>query len=225
MLSHRRSTQGFIEDLTMKVSSFKCTKIDLGPLGYHRRKWEHLLRVYLDIPKLEEFYEQLEKSRGLSIAFDFNRKDSHNGSCLRELIFTRPNQNKPWTSVKIIWRATELQRRFAADLILLNQILTHTPYCEIKDITLYIAQAYQSAMYIVPLLEPQFGVKVKDLKDSRDGHLSTIYKRWEKYYQADSPPQKLSCNLRMQELHQDILKGKKFDKLTTKNLKIPFTGN
>lgn len=223
MLTYMRSTQGFIEDLVIDVKSIKTTKINLGELGYHKRKWDHLLGVYLDIPKLEKFYKELEKSRGLSMAFDFNRKDSHNGSCLREIIFTRPNQNKPWTGVKIIWRATELQRRFAADLILLSKILHHAPYCELKNITFYMAQAYQSAMYVVPLLKPQFGFDVKKFKDSDNRYISTIYKRWLNYYQADSPPQKMSCNLKMQILHQDILKGKKFDKLTYNTLEIPFT--
>lgn len=216
-LDYMENTRGVLEDLFITVKSTNCDQIDLGALGYKANKWGHLIRTYMDLKKFKVFQELCKTSKGVSIGFDFNRKETGNGSCMRELILTRTTRGKVWTGARIIWRATELQKRWAADLILVHRMLEAIPNSDFKEITIYVVSAYQSAMYVIPLVEPIFGVKMENLDPEKNKYWKTIRYREQKYYQFDSPVQKLSPARIMQEVHYANLKGEKHIPVTFKD--------
>lgn len=219
-IDYMENTRGVIEDLFITIDSYDCEKVDLAPLGYSPKKWDHLVKTYLDLEKLREFYKSCETSKGVSIAFDFNRKTTGNGSCMREIILTRHSRKKPWSKATIIWRATELQKRWAADLILIHHILKLIPYSEIKEIEFYVVSAYQSGMYVIPLVENLFGIEMKSLDPKAHPYWKVIRYRNDKYFQPDSPRQKLSPAWRMQDVAEAFRQGKEFTPITYKKFKL-----
>jgi len=219
--NHYDSTRGLVEDLIIEIGSINYSDIDLGELGYTRKKWSDLLRTYLDADAWEDFRKKIGKSSGNSIAFDFKRKTTGNGACLREIILTRPKRGKPFNSAKIIWRATELQKRWGADLILIGKMLEDLENCNFESVTFYIGSAYQSAMFIVPFLWDIFGVRSNGFsKESKHEHHRAIRKYIDKYYQPDSKPEKLAVLARLQAFHQKKLGGYKPKKIDNDTLKL-----
>lgn len=219
-INYLENTRGVIEDLFITLDGYGCERIDLAPLGYSPRKWDHLVKTYIDLDKLREFYHLCEISKGISIAFDFNRKTVGNGSCMREVILTRNSRKKPWQKVRVIWRATELQKRWAADLILLHHLISKIPNAEITGIEFYVVSAYQSGMYVIPLVESLFKVDMESLKPEVHPYWKVIRYRNQKYYQPDSPRQKLSPAWRMQDVANAIREGKTFTPITYKDFKL-----
>ena len=200
-INYMENTRGVIEDLFITIDSIACDKVDLAPLGYSPKKWDHLVRTYIDRDKLREFYHLCEISKGISIAFDFNRK-------------------KPWQKARVIWRATELQKRWAADLILLHHLLSKIPNSQITEIEFYIVSAYQSGMYVIPLVESVFGVRMKSLDPTKSPYWKVIRYRNQKYFQPDSPRQKLSPAWRMQDVANAIREGREFEPITYKDFEL-----
>ena len=80
-----------------------------------------------------------------------------------------------------------MQRRWAADLILISRIMELIPNSDFKRIQLQMATAYQSAMYIIPLVTPVFGMEIKDL-DPKHFYTQVIITREQKYYIPDTCP-------------------------------------
>lgn len=217
-VSFMENTRAIVEDLYVVLESTNCDKIDLGALGYKQGKWTHLVRTYLgNCSELKKFYQKADTSKGNSIAFDFTRKDSGNGSCLREIILTRSTRKKTWQKAKILVRASEGQKRMAADLILIHRILERF---QIEEITYYIAHFYQSCMYVIPLVDQVFGVSWDDIGTEAKTHQTLRYRK-KKYYQPDSPPQKLSPARIMQLLHYDYKAGIKPKSITVESCKLP----
>lgn len=219
-IDYLENTRGVIEDLFITIESSDCEKVDLAPLGYSPKKWDHLVKTYLDLEKLKGFYKSCETSKGVSIAFDFNRKTTGNGSCMREIILTRHSRKKPWSKATIVWRATELQKRWAADLILIHHILSHIPNSNITGIEFYVVSAYQSGMYVIPLVENLFGIDMESLDPQAHPYWKIIRYRNQKYFQPDSPRQKLSPAWRMQDVAEAFRQGKEFTPITYKNFKL-----
>lgn len=219
-INYMENTRGVIEDLFITIDSIACDKVDLAPLGYSPKKWDHLVKTYIDLDKLKEFYHLCEISKGISVAFDFNRKTTGNGSCMREVILTRNNRKKPWQKARIVWRATELQKRWAADLILLHHLLSKIPNCELQEVEFYIVSAYQSGMYVIPLVESVFKVPMESLDPEKSPYWKVIRYRNQKYFQPDSPRQKLSPAWRMQDVANAIREGKEFEPITYKDFEL-----
>lgn len=221
-----RGLQVLYDDIVITTESTNCDKIDIGALGYAKQKWSHLVRTYVDKDKLQEFRDKIEKSGGLSIAYDFNRKDSANGSCLREIVLTRTKgKDKPFTKAKIFYRVTELHRRYAADLILLSQILNSLPQVELEQITLFIPQAYHSA-HILPILDI-WGFDFKEIirraeKSGEKNLHRMVMQAWTRSYNPKTrKPSKFSYTIRMQDFYdRKFVKKEKHTKLTYKELEL-----
>lgn len=202
------ATLSYTKDLIVEVNSTKCDKIELGNLGYKPGKWKHLLDSYVG-PELIERLKNIDcREGGLTPGIDFKRKKTGNGSCLREIILGKEKRKKEWTEATIIWRTTELQKRWACDLVLIHRLLELIPDSNFTKITLIMPYAYQSAMYVVPLVEPVFGIKLKDVKLDHP-HGKEVHRCHQKYYLIDSPRQKLSVHWKLQDLQKLYLTGQK----------------
>ena len=216
LVEYLNTTMGGIDDISIKVSSPQCDRIDLGALGYKKNKWDHLVKTYLGPEKVEELKHFGEKIKGLSAGFDFLRKTTSNGACMREIIISRHKRGRPWDTITVVWRTTELQRRWAADLILIYRIMELIPNSNFKTINLKLTTAYQSAMYIIPLVSPVFGLKISDL-DPNHFYTKVIITREKKYYIPEhSPHNMLSSGQKVVDLYKAYERGEDLPKITYK---------
>ena len=220
LIGYRNATMGCLDNVFITCESTKCDKIDLGAIGYTRSKWTRLLSTYLGPGKIEELKQLGTKVSGLSVGFDFLRKTSGNGACMLSIVLGRERRKTPWTKATIIWRTTELQRRWAADLILIHRILEQIPNTEFERIDLYMASAYQSAMYVIPILKPVFGIVSSEL-DPDHPYTDMIIHREKKYYKVDENSHKmLASGERMIKLYKDYEKGIIPDPITVEDCKL-----
>lgn len=220
LIEYLNTTMGGIDQVVLEVDSSKCDKIDLGALGYKPNKWDHLIKTYLGPKKIEELKHLGEGCGGLSCGFDFLRKTTHNGACMREIIISRHKRKKPWDTITVIWRTTELQRRWAADLILISRIMELIPNSDFKRIQLQMATAYQSAMYIIPLVTPVFGMKIKDL-DPNHFYTKVIVTREKKYYIPDTcPHHMLASGKKVVELYKAYQRREELPTITYKECEL-----
>lgn len=220
LVEYLNTTMGGIDHISLEIKSPKCDKIDLGALGYKINKWDHLVKTYLGPEKIEELKHLGENCGGLSVGFDFLRKTTHNGACMVGIIISRHKRSRPWDTITIIWRTTELQRRWAADLILISRIMELIPNSNFERINFNMATAYQSAMYIIPLVKPIFGLNISDL-DPNHFYTKVIITREEKYYIPDTCPHNmLSSGEKVVELYKAYQRGDKLPKITYKECKL-----
>lgn len=213
-------TMGSLDNLFIRCESTQCDKIDLGALGYTKGKWTHLLGTYLGAAKVKELRNLGVRVTGLSVGFDFLRKSTGNGACMLGMVLSRERRKTPWTRATIVWRTTELQRRWAADLILIHRMLELIPNANFKHIDLCMLTAYQSAMYVIPLLEPVFNIKPEEL-DPDHFYTKVILTRMDKYFIPDkSPHRMLSSGERMVKLYKDYQEGIIPEPITVEDCKL-----
>ena len=171
-IDYRDGMRGLVRDLIITTKSTKCDKIDLGQAGYKNQKWNHLISSYLGDEKIEELRNF--KTKRLTRSFDFKRKKDGEGGCILSIVFSRTKSGKaPWTKANILWKTTDLARAWAGDLILIHRILELVPNTDIKEITMIFTSAYQSTMYVIPLLELVFDI-TEDMLDPDVGHSKMI---------------------------------------------------
>lgn len=202
ILDYTNGINGFLENVYFHCDSYKC-KLNLGAFGYRENKWRSLIGTYVGLEELQTYKEKLRTNRGLSLTFYFNRKKMHNGSCLIAIVLTRNNRNKPWQKVNVLYRTTEIQRRFAADLVLINRFISELPkdICKIEEVTFYFPIAYISALYINGYYD-MFGIPMEDLDDTHPWIRSLIkkYERW--FKDPNTPDSPYKAMARMTKMHK-----------------------
>lgn len=140
---------GYIDNMILFTDSWDCN-IDLSKFGYKENKWQKLLSTYVDYEGLLQFREKIKTLSGLSYTYYFNRKKVHNGSCMIAVVLSRENRKLNWTKVNVLYRTTEIQRRFAADLVLIHHFINELPKdcCDIQKVSFYMPQSFISAQVI-----------------------------------------------------------------------------
>lgn len=212
-------TMGGFHQIIMEVKSPKCDQIDLGALGYKDGKWSNLVNTYLG-DKVNQLRTLGKGVSGLSYSFDFLRKKSHNGSCMVSIDISRDRRKKPWDTLTVKWRTTELQRRWGADLILIARMAELIPNSNFKRFQFQMTSAYQSAQYIIPLVTPVFGVKWKEIKPVCP-YSKLMLRRKELYYDVDVLPHNmLSSAKKVIELYHQYENGEELPKITYEECKL-----
>lgn len=210
-MMYTQNIQGFQEDLVLSCKSHKCT-LNLGDFGYKEGKWGHLLRSYIDYPQLIEFREKLTKISGMSYTYYFNRKKATNGSCLIAAVVTRPKRKGPWKHLKIMYRVCELQKKFAADLVLINRFIEELPQevCEIDNITFHMSQAYLSGMFINGYFN-YFRVPRKSIANSKHPWHKSLNSNYNRFFKSEDQIHSYKALQKMQLLHFGLEKFPKID--------------
>lgn len=170
-----------LPSIIIECDSIKADEIDLGKVGYKKAKWKSLLRSYVDMDKLDLFYEGLTKVTGNSYSFDFKSKSNGNGGCIKSLVVTRRGRKKSkWTELHVMWRTCQLETKFAGDLIMISRVIQDAPNCDIKHIVFHIPQAYMSAMYVSYLVEGVFNLPLESFKPQDHKFYERIrsYDKW-----------------------------------------------
>lgn len=146
-------TNLYLQPMVLKTKSFN-TDLNLGDFDYQLTKMKYLINKYIDIEELKKFHEKLNNSSGTSLTFYFKTvkpkqgTTTDNGPCLLNITLTRETRKSKWTKCFINYRTTEINRRFAADLILFNKMLSELPSCcELKEIFLILPKSYVNLRY------------------------------------------------------------------------------
>jgi hypothetical protein len=166
LLDYSNGILGYIDNMILATRTWDCT-LDLADFGYRKNKWNQLMRVYVDYEGLVQFREKIKNMSGLSFTYYFKQKKVNNGSCLIGVVLSRKDRKGPWTKVNILYRTTEIQRRFAADLVMLHHFIEELPkeICDIQRVVFYFPQSYISAMVINGYYD-YFGVPRENLDPS-----------------------------------------------------------
>ena len=146
-------TNLYLQPMVLKTKSFN-TELNLGDFDYTITKMKYLINKYIDIEELKKFREKLINNSGTSLTFYFKTvkpkqgTSTDNGPCLLNITLTRETRKSKWTKCFINYRTTEINRRFAADLILFNKMLSELPSCcELKEIYLILPKSYVDLRY------------------------------------------------------------------------------
>ena len=161
---------GYIVPLVIECDSFYYS-FDLGNLSYTSNKFSKLIKTYIDPSTLLNFKSKLCKSSSTTLTFYFNQEKkkqgstTDNGPCILSIVFTRDTRRDKWSKANVMYRTTEVNRRFAADLLMLNRFFTELPdCCEIDKVRFFIPQAYVSGSIISAYLNV-FNFEYEDLDE------------------------------------------------------------
>lgn len=210
----------FIDDVFITVDNHLADKIDLGQVGYKTGKWNHLLRNYVDLDKLQSFFKGLTTVPGTTYSFDFKTKEKGNGGCIKSIVVTRKNR-KEWTDVHVFWRTCQFENKFAGDLIMISRILNEAPNMNVQKIYFHIPQGYQSSVYVPYFMEQLFNVKVSDLKGD-----CKYYQNIRSQAKWKDPGHRLclrAATARHQKFYWSLLEGKTPKPIMYNDCKLPFT--
>lgn len=179
LIDYSSGILGYIDNMVLATKSWDCT-LNLGDFGYAKNKWNQLMRTYIDYDQLVKFRERIKNMSGLSFTYYFKQKKINNGSCLIAVVLSRQDRKGKWTKVNILYRTTEIQRRFAADLVMIHHFIEELPkeICDIQRVIFYMPQSYISAMVINGYYD-YFGVPRENLDDSNPWikSLISVHKR------------------------------------------------
>lgn len=215
MLDYVHGILGYIDNVVLASKSCDFD-FDLSKVGYKVGKWSHLLRTYVDYEELIEFHKKLEDSTALSLTYYFKQKKANNGSCLIAIVVSRNDRKKKWTKVNVLYRTTEVQRRFAADLTLVQSFIKELPSCcEINRIIFYFPQMYISAKVLNGYFN-LFGIPMESLDKSNEW-VKTMIRDYELNYVPGSRITTYQSIARMQKLRLGLTK---YDPLLSKSLSI-----
>lgn len=213
------SMDGFVEDLILKSNSIDCS-LELNKFGYKIGKWKHLLTRYLNYDNWIKFKENIPTIKGNTYTFYFNQHDKHNGPCLIAMVFMRKVKKDKWSSVKVLYRVTELQRRFSADLVFINRLLTdinNSVECvDVNSVEFILPYGYVSTMFINGYLN-YFDIDIEELNKSHY-FVENLIKKHNKYFLPDCEVYTKYVSIaRLQKL----LSGEvKYPKINIENLKL-----
>lgn len=145
-------------------------RITLDPgmlVNYHKAKWPHLLRTYMDWVQLDWLVERVHfrmnrsDDHSIPLGYAFKPSPKMNGSCLIGFSFLI-DKNRSSININIHTRVTEVTRRMMMDYVLFYKIFEKlfkgTDVWGGKyewKISLYYQMMYQSAMF-VPILHTTF---------------------------------------------------------------------
>lgn len=179
LIDYSSGILGYIDNMVLATKSWDCT-LDLSDFGYAKNKWNQLMRTYIDYDQLVKFRERIKNMSGLSFTYYFKQKKVNNGSCLIAVVLSRQDRKGKWTKVNVLYRTTEIQRRFAADLVMIHHFIEELPkeICDIQRVIFYMPQSYISAMVINGYYD-YFGVPRENLDDSNPWikSLISVHKR------------------------------------------------
>lgn len=147
-------TNLYLKPMILKTNSCDLD-LNLGDFDYSLVKMKYLVNKYIDIDQLIKFHEKLKNSSGTSLTYYFKMNKpkqgttTDNGPCLLNIVLTRETRKNKWTRCFINYRTTEINRRFAADLILFNKIINELPSCcDLKEFYLILPKSYVNLRYL-----------------------------------------------------------------------------
>lgn len=174
-ISKMSGSNGKVPFMVIELDSWECN-LDLADMFYTKNKFCKLIETYINRETLEQFKSKLDTSKATALTFYFNQvkpkkgSASGNGPCLLSIVLTRIKRTDKWNEATISYRTTELNRRFAADLVLFNRFINELPdCCDIEKVNMVIPGSYVSGMVMAGQLK-LFGVGREDIETEEPFH-------------------------------------------------------
>lgn len=174
-ISKMSGSNGKVPFMVIELDSWECD-LDLADMFYTKNKFNKLLESYLDKETWLQFKDKLGTTKSTACTLYFKQSKpkrgsaSGNGPCLLSIVLTRIKRTDKWNEATISYRTTELNRRFAADLVLFNRIMDELPSCcDIEKVNMVIPGSYVSGMVMAGQLN-LFGVERKDIETQEPFH-------------------------------------------------------
>lgn len=152
----------------MEADSPRFT-LNISKLQYGNMKFNRLKKDYIDQEELKFFKNKIQDQKGLSCTFYFNKRkekrgaSSNNGPCLIAIVLTRESRSSKWEQATVYYRASQINRIFGVDLLLISKFIKELPECcEIKKISIFIPNPFHSISYL-PVQEKLFGFTKDDI--------------------------------------------------------------
>lgn len=195
----------------LDVSLLNCKSnyfsFDLKKLKYTEMKIKMLYKQYIEEGSIEDLKKKLNKNH-ISCTFYFKNKKKRKGNvsdidpCLLNIVFERVDRKSKFSRITIIYRATEISRKFGADLILINDILKQIEdFINIENINIFIVKPIITVPIVAAYLD-NFNINIEDLKVENHLH-RFILKSLE-----DAYSNKISSFQSFNELYK-IIRGEK----------------
>lgn len=221
----RASNMNLIEDIMVDIMSTGMGDFNLAPLGYSSATKATLLYgQYIDTAKLHNLIELCKGKKGNThkentkntITLDFKevfdddlvmpfKKDQ---GCIKSLVLCRDNPRQPYSRVKVFFRASELSRKMAPDLMLITWLCSIFPCFEFDRLTLYISQGYLVPAILANTYDTVLGLR-KDMFDENNNFQRSILcgiRRTENH-DPTKPNAGKGCYGRLEQLKWNELQG------------------
>lgn len=162
----------------INIKSYSCT-IDMSVLNYTMLKWKALKTKYIDFDKYNGFKEYVASTSSKTATFNF-KEHGDKGGCLVAMVLTRHDNSKPFDKLTIHYRVTEVFKKFAIDLILINKICNDlSAYnCDIKEITLFLPALFYRGEFMAELIGGYHHLEEFDLDNVTCNKIRYLYNRF-----------------------------------------------
>ena len=179
----------YINNLILKATSCDC-HLDLADFNYTKAKWTTLVNKYIDEHDYYLLKQRLVESTAKTLTFNFKihvglstDKDQtkNRDSCLVGLVFSRNGNKGAWERVDIIWRTSEIFKKFGADLILLNRMFNDLPNLNLKEYLLILPQPFFSSFILGELIGGNL-FKIEEFDNPDSFICQKINKFYNKFY-------------------------------------------
>lgn len=194
--------KGYIKDIIVNCKSMDIN-LDISKLGYRMNKWKHLVNHYLSESEIFKFQEKLQNTTSLTASFYFKDDKPHKDTCLLGLVIGRKKRSEEWSSLSVVYRVCECERKLAVDLILINKLLSEYFQIEPKEISLYFSHCYCNADLMNGVYD-LFGVKREEL-DLNSRFTKYIQNSYNRRFLPDSPISLHTATRNLQKLSRGEL--------------------
>lgn len=186
----------YMNNVIIRSYDYSCS-IDMSKLNYTIIKWNTLIKKYVDRPDYEDFKYKLENLGSKTCTFNFKVHKEGKDGCLIALVLTRDNTSKPWTDVHIFYRITEIYKKFAVDLILLNKIFSELPNCDLENIYFHFPKFFFRIEFLTELIGGYYSLEEFNEDNFATKHVKEL---WERYYTPGADLSKYHSIARKQKL-------------------------
>lgn len=192
--------KGYMKDVIITCSSTH-THIDISTLGYKKSKWVNLVNNYLIESNLLDFKDKLDNTSALTATLQFRSKKPNKDACLVGIVIGRNTRKDPWSTLSVMYRVCETERKLAVDLLLINRLLKEYLQVEPTEITLYMPYCYCEAGFINGVFD-LFGVNREDIKPDTP-FMKQVIRSHKLWFSPDSR----SSLYRTRKVLQDLSQG------------------
>lgn len=225
-------------NVMMKAES-ACGYLDLVEMGYTRKKWAALLKLYFDQEEWNMFIARLvhyryeNKRYVVDLAFQVKERKNRSGSCLQSLVIGY-SESTGWR-LTVFSRASEITLRWYADLAFLEVFLEAV--CQYIDaepadfsVMWYASSIYQSitSMPLVLLLHDQeYGTSYKENileadPETLEGWQKATNLRFQKSYSEDGKYHSFKTQKRPVDAYRQMMgEDLGLEKVPATSLKLP----
>lgn len=168
----------YMDNVVIESTSYDCT-IDMSKLNYTIAKWTTLVNRYVDPQDYLKLRDKLKTSNKKTCTFNFRHDIEGHDACIIALVFTRENPKGKWNKVSIEYRITDVVKKFAVDLILLNRMFTDLPNLDLTNITFYFPKLFFRVEFMAELIGEYFKLDEFSNDSFASKHVTDL---WNRYY-------------------------------------------